>query len=311
MCIEFNYKKFWITTITTAISWSLVILNYIIRTLCFIAINWIGYATYSDVLYRVTYITFFAQFFNTAFLLMLVYSDLSEQPVSLGFNRGGIPDFNMIFFRQVGNQLVQTMLFNALYPLIEFPIFWGLRELFRVFDRPCCSLDRFRTKKTSINSYISIYVGPVYYMHFKYSAFLNICFVTMMFGFGIPLLFPVATLGFAILYVVENLMLYYSYQQPPLYDEKLDTSVLNFLKFAPLGFLAFGYWMVSSKQLLANDVYPFEYSHETQKTGHLYNSPFTKEGWVQPAWPMLAMFFVLLLVVVLERFHVFYRILSF
>jgi hypothetical protein len=201
------------------------------------------------------------------------------------------------------------MLFNAFYPLIEFLVFWGLRVLFRAFDRPCCSPDSLKTKKTSINSYIQIYVGPLQYMHFKYSAILNICFVTMMFGFGMPLLFPVAATGFAILYVVENLMLYYAYQQPPLTDEKLDASVLNFLKFAPLVFLAFGYWMVSSKQLLANDVFVKEYSSDTPRTGHLYNDPFTRAEWNSPAWPMLAMFFVLILVLILERIGVFHQLL--
>jgi len=32
-----------------------------------------------------------------------------------------------------------------------------------------------------------------------------------MFGFGIPLLFPVAVVSFAILYSVEKTMLYYGY----------------------------------------------------------------------------------------------------
>jgi hypothetical protein len=41
-----------------------------------------------------------------------------------------------------------------------------------------------------------------------------------MYGFGIPMLFPVAILSFVILYFVEKTMLYYSYRMPPMYDEK-------------------------------------------------------------------------------------------
>lgn len=59
-------------------------------------------------------------------------------------------------------------------------------------------------------------------MHFKYAALLNIVFVTMMYGFGIPILFPIGALAIIILYLVEKTMLYYAYRLPPMYDERLS-----------------------------------------------------------------------------------------
>jgi hypothetical protein len=101
---------------------------------------------------------------------------------------------------------------------------------------------------------VDIYSGPLYFIHYKYSAILNITFVTFMYGLGLPILFPVAVLAFLVLYWVEKLMLYYSYRQPPMYDDKLNTSVLTKMTYAPLLFLIFGYWMYSNKQFLSNDV---------------------------------------------------------
>ena len=75
---------------------------------------------------------------------------------------------------------------------------------------------------------------------------LNITFVTMMYGFGIPMLFPLAAVSLTILYLVEKTMLYYSYRKPPMYDEKLGDTVLSIMSWAPLYYFAFGYWMVSS-----------------------------------------------------------------
>merc|ERR1719264_1929449 len=40
---------------------------------------------------------------------------------------------------------------------------------------------------------------------------------------------------------------------PPMYDERLSNDVLNKLQFAPLLFTIFGYWMVSSNQLISNE----------------------------------------------------------
>ena len=90
-------------------------------------------------------------------------------------------------------------------------------------------------------------------MHYKYSTVLNIVFVTFMYGFGMPMLFPIACASFVVLYFQEKLMLYYGYRLPPMYDERLSESVINWMRFAPLFFLAFGYWMASNQQLLSND----------------------------------------------------------
>lgn len=84
-------------------------------------------------------------------------------------------------------------------------------------------------------------------MHYKYSAMMNITFITMMFGAGIPELFPVAFQCFCVLYCLEIYMLYYVYKEPPAYDEKLNDSVLTNLSYAPLFLLSFGYWMLSNK----------------------------------------------------------------
>ena len=91
-------------------------------------------------------------------------------------------------------------------------------------------------------------------MHYKYSSMMNITYITMMFGAGLPVLFPIAAAAFLVLYTVENFLLYYVYKQPPAYDEKLNNAVLARLSYAPLFILAFGYWMLSNHQLLNNDI---------------------------------------------------------
>lgn len=83
-------------------------------------------------------------------------------------------------------------------------------------------------------------------MHYKYSTVLNVTFCVFMYGFGLPMLFPVAFLAFLILYFMEKSMLYWSYKMPPMYDESLNNSVLNKLEWAPVFYFIIGYWMLSS-----------------------------------------------------------------
>jgi hypothetical protein len=89
-------------------------------------------------------------------------------------------------------------------------------------------------------------------MHYKYSMIMTIVFVTMLFGTGMPVLFPIATMSFLLLYIVEKFMLYYGYREPPQFGEELNDQALKTMKYAPVLLLSFGFWMLSSRQLIHN-----------------------------------------------------------
>lgn len=141
------------------------------------------------------------------------------------------------------------MTLNSVFPLIEFGMYFGMRFLPRWIDRSysCRHTDKYSTKTTSIMSYVDLYAGPEFQMHFKYSSILNITFVTFMFGLGLPLLFPYALLAMLILWLSETCLFYYSYRLPPMYDETLGNSVIQCMKSAPIFMMLFGYWFLSSK----------------------------------------------------------------
>lgn len=69
-----------------------------------------------------------------------------------------------------------------------------------------------------------------------------------------PVLFPIGAFAFAVLYVVEKAMIYYSYRLPPTYDEQLNDSVIDMLTYAPILFFSFGYWMMNNSQIFGNDI---------------------------------------------------------
>lgn len=106
------------------------------------------------------------------------------------------------------------MMFNAWFPLVEVVLYWGIRYVYRWIDRgfSCINCSKYNTKATSLNNYISIYAGGEYYMHFKYAGILNIVYVTLMYGFGMPILYPIAVYALVVLYLSEKAMLYYSYR---------------------------------------------------------------------------------------------------
>lgn len=52
--------------------------------MCIALINWVGYKTETKKLIRTTLLTFYVLFLNTAFLVVLVNANMTEQPISFG-----------------------------------------------------------------------------------------------------------------------------------------------------------------------------------------------------------------------------------
>jgi len=56
--------------------------------------------------------------------------------------------------------------------------------------------DPYKTRCTGMQKYKDIYSGADYIIHYKYAGCLNIIYLTMMYGIGLPILFPIAAFNF-------------------------------------------------------------------------------------------------------------------
>ena len=199
------------------------------------------------------------------------------------------------------------MIFNVYWPFIEFCAFYAMRFGYRVLDRGLFTCDPNKTNKITIQQYVELHSGPVFAIHYKYSALLNITFVTFMYGMGMPILFPIALISVLTLYMCEKAMLYYSYRQPPMYDEKLNMAVLSTLTYAPLLMLSVGYWQLSNLQLFNNDFHWKERAMEVETTGHIWYNCFSLNAFSwNHAFPVFISFWIFLLCTIFRtKFHTF------
>ena len=151
----------------------------------------------------------------------MINADLSDfnNPLLSWLNAGYYSDFTVRWYKDVGKIITSTMTNIIFWPILEFCGFFTLRYLARFYDRGCCCCCRKNlTKKKTIQDYVDLYAGPVYFIHYKYSYILNVVFITFMFGAGIPILFFQALAALIVLYVCERLTLAYSCIPPPMYD---------------------------------------------------------------------------------------------
>lgn len=125
----------WAGILNSSLGYVITIVNYVIRTICIMLIEWVGYASETKKLTVITKFTFYALFFNTAFLLLMVNADMDEQPWNLFLNFGSYGDFNALWWKVIGNTLLSAMFFNAIFPIIEFFLFWAMRFVPRWMDK--------------------------------------------------------------------------------------------------------------------------------------------------------------------------------
>ena len=144
------------------------------------------------------------------------------------------------------------MIINSIMPYVSLVLAFIVPEVKRKYDRSFGS-NIYSTKQTTFASYKELYSGSDYCIHFKYSGILNIMFITMMYGVGMPILFPIAMFNFLNQYLCERIIIAYTMKLPPVLDDKLTQNALEMLKWAPLLWLFNGYWMLSNRQIFKNE----------------------------------------------------------
>ena len=172
------------------------------------------------------------------------------------FFDGLYPDFNALWFNDVGVLIVTIMMSNMYWPILEYFIFLGLRLLYRMIDqRSLCPTSSSKTTSKSIGNFVEVYAGPEFELHYKYAYILVVVFVTFLFGAGLPILFPIGWLSIFNLYVVERLMMAYSYQQPIMFGTETNQACLKVMLIAPILYCVMAAWLYSNRQIFLNDIH--------------------------------------------------------
>jgi len=179
------------------------------------------------------------------------------------------------------------MMINSIMPYIGLCTTFAIPALKRKLDRKFGS-DVYVTKKTSMAMYKALYTGSEYVIHFKQSGILNITYMTMMYGVGMPILFPIAAFNFFNQYVCERIIVSYNVPLPPALDDKLTNNMISLFYWSPLLMLFNGYWMLSNPEIFSNSYQYIPTTISGMKSSHYVNSVLNTVNWASPIALMAA-----------------------
>lgn len=183
---------------------------------------------------------------------------------------GPFCDYMPQWYIDVGLKIITTYLVQGMMPYINVVKESVLYRLKIKVDQKC-SGNRYKSKSHTIQMYKAVYTGKEWPIHFKYSDALNITFLAMLYGIGMPIMFPMAMIIISNQRLGERVQVAYYMRQPPAMDNALSNSVLSILKYAPLCLLFNGFWLLDNKQFFDNVWNYKDKSTETMKSGHLIN----------------------------------------
>lgn len=224
ICSFYDSDKSNSRTLGHAITAVIIVINTILRMVIIKLIVWIKEDTYSAQLASITNGVFLAQFFNTGFLLTLVNANMEEFnwfPAKY-ITAGQYHDYMPAWYADVGQKITQTLLIQAIMPYIMLVVAILVPKLKQRMDRrekSFCRGKKVATKKTSMAQYKTLYSGPDYVIHFKYSSVLTVVYMTCMYGMGMPLLFPLAAFNLFNQWVCERISVSYIVRLPPSLDD--------------------------------------------------------------------------------------------
>lgn len=140
---------------------------------------------------------------------------------------------------------------NAIMPMVSLVTGWLIPFLFRWYDRKFTS-DNYITRQTSMGSYKAIHMGTEYSTHSRFANSLLVVYVTMLYGVGLPILFPIAALNLLNTFICERIGMVYQIRLPPMYDEAMTENFIEMLRWSPILMLVNAYWMLDNKQVFSN-----------------------------------------------------------
>ena len=87
------------------------------------------------------------------------------------------------------------------------------------------------TRANTIKTYVEIHSGPDYEIFLRYAFILKFVYISLVYGFALPILFPITLAAMLNVYITDKIALAYFYKAPPNYDKKMTTRAIQVLKY--------------------------------------------------------------------------------
>jgi hypothetical protein len=172
-----------------------------------------------------------------------------DKEISFPIFQGRYAEFSVEWYRLVGASLCVQMILMVVSGLMA-----GLLELTKGMLKRCydrgCTMNKRRTRKLTQAEYEAVNCGPEISYEEIYSSMLVVILMAMTYGPGLPVMYPIACVYFAVAYWKDKFLFFYHHKKPVFFDEKLALQITSWFKLGLFFHLAMGVLMFSNANIL-------------------------------------------------------------
>ena len=86
----------------------------------------------------------------------------------------------------------------------------------------------------------------------RYAFILKFAYISIAYGFALPILFPISFVAMLNMYVTDRLALVYIYKDPPKIDNKITLRAIKILKYPTTIGIFVSFWAAGNQQLFSH-----------------------------------------------------------
>ena len=135
-----------------------------------------------------------------------------------------------------------------MFPLLQLAYY----KIYRCCDRGC-KKDRRRSKMILQKDYEDIYIGCEFVFDYRLAQIVAFVQVTFMYNIGLPILFFISILNFALMYWIDKWLLLRFHCRPKNFDETTINFALNHIKVAFFLHAIVGFAMLQNDGILKTE----------------------------------------------------------
>lgn len=268
VCNDYLQSAIFIQLTAVILPLMIIVFNVVLKMLAIILVNWLGIENKTVNISIIQSVVFILMFFNSAIAILLINSNVEGANQNGLFFNGLYSDFSDDWFDKISMFFLTPMFAQIIFPITYFVPGYIIQKGLAMLDRNFTDPKLYKTKCNLAYDYAEANSGTEHLLYEKYPRLLNIIFVSLFYGFGMPLLPILIFISLVISYFFDKIAVALYHRKPPLYDDTLNVVSIHFLKWAAFLYIAVAYWMLTNKQLFGNDLKPIAYQAQIEYFDH-------------------------------------------
>lgn len=265
---------------THLIPWAVIVICWLYKRITIFMIIFIRFSDKRQLAKWTQWLSFVGIQSTHVWAVLLINANIPYLQIQTMFFLGQYDDFTYKWHLNVGYFIIVPLVILMMEPFFTFILDHSWQITKRLYNRRCTRASDHKTTSRNAFKYCHYNTGLRFNIGLRYAQVMNIAAIAIIFGFGLPILIPIAFCILVLYYFFEKILVVYYYRKSAFLDSQLSNAATNSLKFSVVFYLLFAFWMVTNPQMFANKIKPIYFIDEKKETLHHFWNPGSVYGWI-------------------------------